>query len=170
MEPSGPGLCRSRSAQCGRAGPLRASAAGGRLLRAGSELGLGPAAAAGPARCAPATSFAGPVRAPAAGTAERAPRRGGEPAGAENGGGPEELNGAGTPGGGPEPRRTGAGVPRASAGWAAEPSAWRGRVRRGAGPLGVGGAGPGRGSPPSPPCPLCSVSLGAPRRCTAGLV
>lgn len=41
----------------------------------------------------------------AAGTAERSPGRCGEPAGAENGGGLEELNGAGTPGGGPESRR-----------------------------------------------------------------
>lgn len=92
-----------------RPAPSQASAAAGRVLRAGSELGLRPAAAAGPGRCS--RDLRGrPVQAPAAGPAERAPRRSGEPAGAENGGGPEELNGAGTPGGGPEPRRTAPGA------------------------------------------------------------
>lgn len=84
--------------------PSQALAAGGRVPRAGSLLGLRRAAAAGLARCDRGL-LRRPGQALAAGTAERAPGRSGEPAGAENGGGLEELNGAGTPGGGPEPRR-----------------------------------------------------------------
>lgn len=88
----------------------------GRVLRAGSESGLRLAAAAGPARCA-RDLCRRLMQALAAGTTERSLGRSGGPAGAENGGGLEELNGAGTPGGGPESRRT-----------APEP---RGRVRAG---------------------------------------
>lgn len=96
--------------------PSQALAAAGRVLRAGSESGLRLAAAAGPARCARGLRRR-LMQVLAAGTTERSLGRSGEPAGAENGGGLEELNGAGTPGGGPESRRTAPGA--------------RGRVRAG---------------------------------------
>lgn len=109
MEPTGPGLWRSRSAQCDRAGPF----AGLGCRRPGTAGGVGarpsPSGPGGPARRA-RHLLRRPVRALAAGTAGRAPRLRGEPAAAENGGGLEEPNGAGTPGGGPEPRRTAPGA------------------------------------------------------------
>lgn len=87
--------------------PSQALAAAGRAPRAGSELGLRPMA---PAARRARHLLRRPVRALAVGTAGQAPGRRGEPAAAENGGGLDEPNGAGTPGGGPEPQRTAPGA------------------------------------------------------------
>lgn len=128
--------------------PSQASAPAGRVQRAGSQPGSRLAAPAGPAR-RDRGLLRRPVQALAAGTAERAPGRRGEPAGAENGGGLEELNGAGTPGGGPSRgarRRRPAGACVLGGGFPAR----LGRVRCRGGPSGPGAVGSEGGGRPKP--------------------
>lgn len=149
--------------------PPRASAVGGRVPRAGSESRLRPVVPAGPARRARGRRRR--LKRPlAAGTPERSLGSCGEPAGAENGGGGlEELNGAGTPGGGPESRRTAPGARGRVRCWAAELPAWLGWGRRWPEPprlRGWGWQGTGGGGLPSPATslrlvwPVCPSPVG----------
>lgn len=179
MEPSGPGLRRSRSAQCGPAGPF----AGLGCRRPGAAGGVGarpsPSRRGGPRTLLPRPP--GPARAGAGGR----PGRAGAEAQRRAGGGGKWRRAGGTkwrrdPWGWARAAEDGAGGPRGSACRAAGLAGSLGWVRRRVGPrgcLGVGGVGRGGGGRPSPPIsllldePACTspaVGFGCPQRGSGG--